>query len=187
MWDASTGELIFQVDRKSLFSGNKQVEPHPTLENGPENLSSSKIDNFPKISRNINTDFSNSPQMSPKSKVDFDKSYYYFYSNHNFDAQLKMDNINNISNTVKSRSKDNTRTNNSLESDCLIDCNNSNSELFTRQCSECDIELSQIWCVDYLDNLIVAGCADGRLEFWEVNTNKLKVILVFYGKVYFSD
>lgn len=35
---------------------------------------------------------------------------------------------------------------------------------------------SPIWCLDYLDNLIVIGCADGRLEFWEASTGNLKVI-----------
>lgn len=35
---------------------------------------------------------------------------------------------------------------------------------------------SPIWCLDYLDNLIVIGCADGRLEFWEASTGNLKCI-----------
>lgn len=34
---------------------------------------------------------------------------------------------------------------------------------------------SPIWCLDYLDNLIVIGCADGRIEFWEASTGNLKV------------
>lgn len=37
---------------------------------------------------------------------------------------------------------------------------------------------SPIWCLDYLDNLIVIGCADGRLEFWEATTGNLKVIII---------
>lgn len=35
---------------------------------------------------------------------------------------------------------------------------------------------SPIWCLDYLDNLIVIGCADGRLEFWEASTGNLKCV-----------
>lgn len=35
--------------------------------------------------------------------------------------------------------------------------------------------LSPIWCLDFLDNLIVIGCADGRLEFWEGTTGSFKV------------
>lgn len=35
---------------------------------------------------------------------------------------------------------------------------------------------SPIWCLDFLDNLIVIGCADGRLEFWEGTTGNFKCI-----------
>lgn len=37
--------------------------------------------------------------------------------------------------------------------------------------------ISAIWCLDYTDNLIVIGCADGKLEFWESTTGNLKVVL----------
>lgn len=37
-------------------------------------------------------------------------------------------------------------------------------------------QTSPIWCLDFLDNLIVIGCADGRLEFWEGTTGNLKGI-----------
>lgn len=37
---------------------------------------------------------------------------------------------------------------------------------------------SPIWCLDYVDNLIVIGCADGRIEFWEASTGNLKVIFI---------
>lgn len=36
-------------------------------------------------------------------------------------------------------------------------------------------EVSPIWCLDYTDNLIVIGCADGKIEFWESTTGTLKV------------
>lgn len=32
-----------------------------------------------------------------------------------------------------------------------------------------------IWSMDYLDNLIAVGCANGQIEFWEGTTGKLKV------------
>ncbi|XP_055621580.1 sterol regulatory element-binding protein cleavage-activating protein isoform X2 [Toxorhynchites rutilus septentrionalis] len=37
-------------------------------------------------------------------------------------------------------------------------------------------QASPIWCLDFLDNLIVIGCADGRLEFWEGTTGNFKGI-----------
>lgn len=39
--------------------------------------------------------------------------------------------------------------------------------------------VSPIWCMDFVDNLVVVGCADGRLEFWEGSTGKLKVSFVY--------
>lgn len=37
-------------------------------------------------------------------------------------------------------------------------------------------EASSIWCVDYQDNLIVIGCANGSVEFWEGTTGNFKYI-----------
>lgn len=34
---------------------------------------------------------------------------------------------------------------------------------------------SAIWCMDYQENLIVVGCANGSLEFWEGTTGRFKV------------
>ncbi|KAG7313530.1 hypothetical protein JYU34_000672, partial [Plutella xylostella] len=36
-----------------------------------------------------------------------------------------------------------------------------------------DVSESPIWCVDFCNDLIVLGCADGRLEFWEATSGKL--------------
>ncbi|XP_049801846.1 sterol regulatory element-binding protein cleavage-activating protein [Schistocerca nitens] len=33
-----------------------------------------------------------------------------------------------------------------------------------------------VWCLDCRDNLVAAGCADGRLEFWEANTGAFKCL-----------
>lgn len=35
---------------------------------------------------------------------------------------------------------------------------------------------SPVWCIDYLDNLVAVGCANGRIEFWEIPTGRLKCI-----------
>lgn len=36
-----------------------------------------------------------------------------------------------------------------------------------------------VWCVDCKNNLVVLGCVDGCLEFWECVTGKLKVSSLF--------
>ncbi|XP_055390295.1 sterol regulatory element-binding protein cleavage-activating protein [Condylostylus longicornis] len=33
---------------------------------------------------------------------------------------------------------------------------------------------SPIWCMDYLNNIVALGCANGRIEFWEIPTGILK-------------
>lgn len=35
---------------------------------------------------------------------------------------------------------------------------------------------SPIWCLDFQDNLIVVGCADGRIEFWEGMSGNFKCL-----------
>lgn len=40
--------------------------------------------------------------------------------------------------------------------------------------------VAPIWCMDYFDNLIVIGCADGSLEFWEGTTGKFRVSLYLF-------
>ncbi|EDS40481.1 conserved hypothetical protein [Culex quinquefasciatus] len=55
---------------------------------------------------------------------------------------------------------------------------NRNEETFQRPSSSTarkkSYQTSPIWCLDFLDNLIVIGCADGRLEFWDGTTGNLK-------------
>ncbi|XP_015600062.1 sterol regulatory element-binding protein cleavage-activating protein isoform X2 [Cephus cinctus] len=36
--------------------------------------------------------------------------------------------------------------------------------------------ISPIWCIDYQENLIVVGCANGSLEFWEGTTGRFKCL-----------
>ena len=45
-----------------------------------------------------------------------------------------------------------------------------------------DSKPSPIWCVDYLDDLVALGCADGHLEFWEGTTGKFKVMSSLFIK-----
>lgn len=37
------------------------------------------------------------------------------------------------------------------------------------------IRESPVWCMDFCNDLIILGCADGRLEFWEASSGKLMV------------
>lgn len=52
------------------------------------------------------------------------------------------------------------------------------SELKQRRSS---VAMSAIWCLDYMDNLIALGCADGKIEFWESTTGTLKVFIRMFN------
>lgn len=47
--------------------------------------------------------------------------------------------------------------------------------------NSCSIQTysSPIWALDFIDNLIAIGCADGKLEFWEGTTGRIKCIYQF--------
>ncbi|XP_072931147.1 sterol regulatory element-binding protein cleavage-activating protein [Epargyreus clarus] len=38
------------------------------------------------------------------------------------------------------------------------------------------IRESPVWCMDFCNDLIILGCADGRLEFWEASSGKLMCV-----------
>lgn len=46
----------------------------------------------------------------------------------------------------------------------------------SKKISENEISvISQIWCVDCNENVVVLGCADGSLQFWDLYKGILKV------------
>lgn len=54
--------------------------------------------------------------------------------------------------------------------------NETDKENRTKKNSENEICVnSQIWCVDCNENVVVLGCADGSLQFWDLYTGILKV------------
>ncbi|OXU21849.1 hypothetical protein TSAR_009631 [Trichomalopsis sarcophagae] len=50
------------------------------------------------------------------------------------------------------------------------------NSLSTEKTLQTTYEVSSIWCMDYQENLIVIGCANGSLEFWEGTTGKFKCL-----------
>lgn len=51
----------------------------------------------------------------------------------------------------------------------------STSSINTDRTMQTSPVISAIWCMDYQENLIVVGCANGSLEFWEGTTGRFKV------------
>ncbi|XP_076756300.1 SREBP cleavage activating protein [Xylocopa sonorina] len=58
-----------------------------------------------------------------------------------------------------------------VNSPSLLDVSLLNADTKTMQIT---YAISPIWCMDYQENLIVVGCANGNLEFWEGTTGKFK-------------
>ncbi|XP_054005526.1 sterol regulatory element-binding protein cleavage-activating protein [Hylaeus anthracinus] len=50
------------------------------------------------------------------------------------------------------------------------------SSLNTDRTTQFSQVISPIWCIDYQENLIVVGCANGSLEFWEGTTGRFKCL-----------
>lgn len=42
-------------------------------------------------------------------------------------------------------------------------------------CAGKAVKESPIWCMDFCNDLIILGCADGRLEMWEASSGKFVV------------
>ncbi|XP_044267685.1 sterol regulatory element-binding protein cleavage-activating protein [Tribolium madens] len=168
VWDSSTGELIVNVDRKAYFrgfelNGGSECDDNSSdYESGsPPSRGESYL--FPRLKQRINTNFSNVKEQcsSYNAKADFLKTYRELYFYRNLPKAKNRKEIN--------RAKEN-------KSISFSESNQKFSDNGHTKVDNCDAKLSPIWCMDYLENLIVLGCADGRLEFWEGSSGRLKCI-----------
>jgi len=60
----------------------------------------------------------------------------------------------------------------------ILNINSDQNELENRSKKISENEIcvnSQIWCVDCNENVVVVGCADGSLQFWDMYKGILKV------------
>ncbi|XP_050513824.1 sterol regulatory element-binding protein cleavage-activating protein isoform X1 [Diabrotica virgifera virgifera] len=205
VFDNNTTEVISQIDRKSLFtdarSSDLASELDETLSDYESGSPPSREDSFPKLLNRINTDFSNTtddhwdPTEYTDSKYNFNKSYRHFYYNHNFGTRLRNRYESLKGETAKRHSMENIAKRRSLNNGDDGEVRTKSNVTYSRSSSGGDsksntpcesgessnfsglkCKLSPIWCMDYLDNLIVIGCADGRLEFWEASSGDLKCI-----------
>lgn len=136
-----------------------------------------QVDQFLKVCNRINTNFSNIEWDIPRTPYDFIKQYKRMY----------------LTQKPKEFSKNFTS---SCECTTYIKCRHSGNpnklnikdfaKSSVRVCSEHSNnsaeeengQPSPIWCMDYLENLIVVGCSNGRIEFWEGTMGKLKVRII---------
>lgn len=156
---------------------------------------------FPSLQHKINTNFSNfkltSTPNKEYTKFDFGNQYREIYKNYDKEIRLRQRSCETVKwvncqrtpcefhncdekkifcELPKTRSCEglSDNTNSSSPSLCCTFSVSAPSNV-----SE-NFKSSPIWCLDYLDNLIAIGCANGRLEFWEGTTGKLKVLKLFF-------
>lgn len=166
IWDNSTGELVNVIDRKSYFidESDKFVNEYDDPSDYESASPPSTDDVFPKLTNRINTDFSS---FKPRTSDDAFDARFEFYRVFKFHYSNSKSNEGAAGQASSSRQRQISRQ----------DSNKSNnSSRKTSDCGSANSKLSSVWCMDYVDNLIIIGCADGRLELWEATSTKVKCI-----------
>ena len=133
---------------------------------------------FPDLRPSINTKFTSakftsSPphQQNYEQGFDFGEQYKQLFEEHRKSA-IGSDEVNAVSCIEQ-------LINSSPRLGGLNDLTNSANSLNTEKTLQSTYDVSSIWCMDYQENLIVIGCANGSLEFWEGTTGKFKVRICF--------
>lgn len=124
---------------------------------------------FPDLRSSINTNFSNvkySPvQKNYEQGFDFGDQYKQLFEEH----RKSIDEIQNSENVERLTSTSLNRLNKNELNGSVTSLGTDRTVQITSQ------NAPPIWCIDYQENLIVVGCANGTLEFWEGTTGLLKV------------
>lgn len=195
IWDSSNGDLVAEIDRVSYFEQLQQynvdrkvtsisdenlIQKSPTFHQKHQSADV-EIQNSHRLKTSLKFDFqSSAPRRIIHNsdldliKNDFQKSFDKYFEpvkvkSSSFDEDIVQGSAPTISymNNNSFHQLDGKLVNsNSSESINSINLSNSSKVYNT----------SPIWALDFIDNLIVIGCADGRLEFWEGTTGSFKCI-----------
>ncbi|XP_022907413.1 sterol regulatory element-binding protein cleavage-activating protein [Onthophagus taurus] len=179
VWDSVTGELQSTIDRNFFFRKQRSNTIEDCDDNNISDYESSSppsressLLQFPSLKDKICLNFSNALYKrvsdNQSERFDFGEDYRLLYSERpqNFQSHNKA--LSWLRQTEQYRDED---TSLSCENLIQIDEKNEKNAVFIKK-----YKFSPIWCMDFLDNLVVIGCADGRLEFWEGTTGKFKYI-----------
>ncbi|XP_017876182.1 sterol regulatory element-binding protein cleavage-activating protein [Ceratina calcarata] len=121
---------------------------------------------LPDLKSAINIKFSSmkhTPQQSSERGYDFGDRYKHLLEEHN----KSIDELQTLE-CLEQLSAPSGRFNSSGLPD------NVQSSFSTDKNMQINHAVPPIWCMDYQENLIVVGCANGNLEFWEGTTGKFK-------------
>jgi hypothetical protein len=189
IWDSSNGDLVAEINRVAYF---EQLQKY-NIERGEiigstENIKEHQISlsTSPTSSTTINSDEKNNDeiiknQLRLKTSLKFDfKSLKMTKSNEDiknefqrqFDKYFEPVRISktNVDNEYLTTDNNNLKLHNGSCSSESLSSNNSLTKANNNS------NASPIWSLDFIDNLVAIGCADGRIEFWEGTTGSFKCI-----------
>lgn len=192
IWDSSNGDLVAEIDRVSYFEQLQQynVERRVTsisdenlIQKSPPNLPKSnemEKQNHLRLRTSLKFDFQSAPRGIKADsdlnsiKNEFQKSFdkYFEPISHRSDS-FDFDDIMGSAPTPSFMNNNNFNQVNVNHNGVSTESINSLGNLSR---SSKTYNTSPIWALDFIDNLIVIGCADGRLEFWEGTTGSFKCI-----------
>lgn len=188
IWDSSNGDLVAEIDRVGYFEQLQQynVERRVTsisdenlIQKSP-NQSPEAVDahNNLRLRASLKFDFQSASRGSKREgdmnsiKSDFQRSFdknFESVSNKNESSDADI-----VQGSAPTVSYMNGHTFHQLSANPKLV--NGNSCESINSISSSSYKTSPIWALDFIDNLIVIGCADGRLEFWEGTTGSFKCI-----------
>jgi WD domain, G-beta repeat len=197
IWSMSNGELVAEINRSQYFENFPNLSDESVMQKSPARKIAHEP-NTPAASnqlrlRNLNFDFhssrvrTNGGISSDSMKNEFQKSYEKYFEiiptrtksfEQQSDSHPSSPNCSTKRNSSNSSSSNNNNNNiiNLIKNDLSRMHSNSKNSSDNVNNSHQQYKSSPIWTLDFIDNLIVIGCADGRLEFWEGTTGNLRTI-----------
>lgn len=183
IWDSSNGDLVAEIDRISYFEQLKQynvdrrvtsISDENLIQKSPPSKQPTEVEQQSnlRLRSSLKFDFQsaaprrNNPDSDLASiKNDFQKSFDKYFEpvsikSESFDAEISQGSAPTQSYMF------NAKLHNGVSSESINSLSNASKTCNT----------SPIWSLDFIDNLIVIGCADGRMEFWEGTTGSFKCI-----------
>ncbi|CAH4038841.1 unnamed protein product [Pieris brassicae] len=203
IWDSLNGEIITSIDRCAYFQMEMEIyekaHPKKALEDPKsyDTYTIQEIRDIEAIQRPevrlrracLNNHLScikfQSSHQSPPSclsvaentKYLFAKTYRDLYCSDEHDNDIYEKEILDL-NKFNVNRKSAINDSDSFKSEFLSshDKVHRNPSDLNEDCKAKPIKESPVWSMDYCNDLIILGCADGRLEFWEATSGKLKCI-----------
>lgn len=174
----------FSQELKPNYNYEIEEQTFSDYESGSPPSRDESLSMYPRLLHKINTNFSNMKSDSPTStsaRYNFDDSYQLLYNSQGAGPRVRnrLKDINWIKDIVKKENRKSASLDNEIQStsgsnECVLTLDsNKNSDFENKR-------FSPVWCMDILDNLIVIGCADGHMEFWDASMAKLKVIFLTF-------